>query len=238
MNFGICLLAFGDEHIKECNNLIESLYDLNKDLNIFLYTNDFEWILDRRVRRVISNAKFNYNLKVEAVNFGLLYYDTVLFMDTDTYINNLIDFSLLNNIINDGFYTTKEPYSVFTHANEVVSVHSLINNTEYGKEIVKLSGISNLSFLDEQKFIIKIEDEEKRYEFCQTWKKLFKNTKENHIKNKQNGLPGIYEGLIISTACKLNNLPIVSDDINAKSIFNELSHYGWDTETPSKPSLI
>lgn len=238
MNFGICLLAFGKEHVNECNHLIKSLFEIDKDLDIFVYTNDFDYDIRGNVRRVLTTTEFNYNLKVEAVNFGLLYYDTVLFIDTDTHINKSIKFSLLDNIKQDGFYTTKEPYTVFTHDDEVVSVHSLINNTDYGKEIVKLSGLSNLSFLDEQKFVIRIEDEEKRYEFCQTWKKLFKNTKETHIENKHTGSPGIYEGLIMSTTCKLQNLPIVSDNVNTKSLFNNMSHYGWEIDKPHNPTLI
>ena len=236
--FGICLLAFGHTHVTECNRLIQSLYEIDNDLDIFVYTNDWTGELHHRPKQVLTNAEFNYNLKVEAVNFGLLHYDTVLFLDTDTYINKLIDFSLLENITEDGFYTTKQPYTVFTHKDEVVSVHSLINETDYGKNVVKISEFNDLTFLDEQKFIIKIKDEDERYKFCQSWKKLFKETKDSQIKNKQNGLPGIYEGLIISTACRLVNLPIIYNDMNVKSFFNNVSHYGWDIDKPNKPTLI
>ena len=225
-NLSVCCLAYGKEHIDEYNLLAKSI-----PTELFVATDSPNQIEKGNI--IVVNEPFNYNLKYKSIEEAFKKTDVVLFLDTDIYVNRNIDFSLISNL-EDGFYTTTAPYSTFTHMGETINIFNILN-TEYGKEINNLS--TKLSFVDEQKFIIKLSDKNDRLKFISVWDSIYNTTKHTHIKNKTNQLPGIYEGLIISTICEITNTKIIYDNINIQSFFSAFNHYGWDIETP-KPSLI
>ena len=232
-NFAICSLAYGDEHINEFNLLCKSLLSIDNSLVIYVCTDDKTKIENQSINIVETVESFNYNLKRVSIETAFEKYDTILFLDTDMFVNKSVDFSAIDKIDRDGFHTSSTPYTVFTHQDERISVLRLLRDTDYGRIIRKLNNDSeDLTFLDEQLFIIKITDKEKRKQFIDNWENIFQKTKHYHIKDKVYQNSGIYEGLIISLACRLANVDIIHKYEILNIFYNAFSHFGWYTDKP------
>jgi len=92
MNYGICFLAYGEEYIKEFNIVAESLIKLNNEFKIFVVTDQPDWIINGVYKIIKVEEEFNFNLKRIVIEEALKENDTILFLDTDIFIRNGIDF--------------------------------------------------------------------------------------------------------------------------------------------------
>jgi len=85
-------LAYGEEYIKEFNIVAESLIKLNNEFKIFVVTDQPDWIINGVYKIIKVEEEFNFNLKRIVIEEALKENDTILFLDTDIFIRNGIDF--------------------------------------------------------------------------------------------------------------------------------------------------
>jgi hypothetical protein len=233
MDFAICFLAYGNEHINEFNIICNSLLTLNANLNIFVCTNDVSKINNKNINIIETAKQFNYNLKRESIKFALKKFDTILCMDTDMVLRNNIDFSIIDNLLEDGLYLTQSPYRVFRYRGQLVSSYGILNNTNYGKLLKEYANTNDLYFSDEQIFVLKIKDKSKKENFINHWDYIFDNFQPIELNEY-----GMYEGLNIYTSAKLSELSIHLPNTNLNTFFKSFSHYGWDVKKTNTKNLI
>lgn len=83
--FGLCFLAYGDEHITEFNNLENNL----NNYPTFVLTNNRSLISSTTSNIIETTEEFNFNLKRYAVNSAFQKYDTIVLLDTDVDIKKI-----------------------------------------------------------------------------------------------------------------------------------------------------
>lgn len=206
---GFCFLAYGDEHIDECNILIQKLLKYNSPIKIFVGTDKPEKIIKHNsIKTTLIVEDFNYNLKRVAIEQALKECNTIISLDTDFYVLSNGDFSYFENI-EDGVYVSW-----------------------IGKEVdfmgvnVKLD-YPNLSFIDESILLIKISDKLTKNLFIKNWETIFKETE---FVQPNNGKPGAIEGLIIYLSSIKSNLNVKSmwDYKNLILFLDGFYHYTRD----------
>lgn len=227
----ICLLAYGEEHIIECNELIEKLSKYVDKLD-FIVASDSPNEISKIATKVIEiKEKFNYNQKIIPIEYGLNKYDVILFMDTDMSFRPSIDFSFLNNL-EDGFYAQWFG-KIQKHIDEIpTSIYSILNGTskfedlnEYGSLLKTITKSENDTFfIDEYLFVIKSTDINKKQNFITEWKKLYETTKLVSPKDRYGNRRGSLEGILISMAIYNSNFKLLENE-SIRMLFSYITHH-------------
>ena len=213
-----CFLAYGDEHIDEFNIVAKSLLKLNPEYKIIVGTDSEDKIIDGVYKIIKMDEPFNYNLKRIVIKEAFVDFNTLIFLDTDIFIRNGIDFSVLDNL---------EPC---IYADEIVDMEQLkdvYGSLEYMKEYLDtLRSIysDDLYLIHEGLFVLNIDDINVKNEFIENWKTIDTQTRV-HQKLAYN-LPGAMEGLIIWIALKKSNIHIKLADGVLRKMFNLIAHFG------------
>lgn len=217
-NFGLCFLAYGDDHIQEFNVLSTDLLMTNKELDIYVVTNDKSKIRNQNINIVETSEEFNFNLKRLAIAEAFKKHNTIVLLDTDLKILNK-SFSFLSNINNDGMYV-KWVDKELTHKTNRLN----IRNNDYCVELSKLN-LSNhqIQFIPEYCIFIKISDTNKQKDFIDYWEEYHKKIKHIEPKDRHNDLDGAVEGCIMYLTCLNLNIPIIS---GKNELFTPITHYG------------
>ena len=196
--FGICFLAYGDEHINEFNIVLDSLLTFNKDLKIFVGT-DKPNKIGKGIYKIIKiDDEFNFNLKRIVIEEALKEFDTILFLDTDIFIINGIDFSVINNLNNNTIY-----------ADEIVDMNKLkdvYGSLDYMKEYIDILTPmidTPLFLVHEGLFILKTTNETKDL-FLKNWREIDLQTRP--YQKMAYDLLGAMEGLIIYISLIKSNI--------------------------------
>ena len=236
INFAICCVAFGDEHINEFNKLSNVLLNLNPELNIYVCTNDASKITNKSVNTIESNAKWNFNLKKESIREAFNKFDTILFMDTDMHVRKDVDFSLLNRLEENRMYLIRKPHTIFKYKEgEQISIYGMMQNTQYGKYIQSIVNPNRkLAFVEEQFFVLKLSNIEQRESFYNVWDMIYRDTinlncHPNHI---------FEEGLNIFLSCLLSNIPINYTNPDILRLYGSFTHLNFDKNISETITLI
>lgn len=198
INFALCFLAYGNEHINEFNNL--NIFNLN--LPIFVLTNDKSKIDNISVNVIETHQEFNFNLKRHVVAEAFKQYDTIILMDTDV---NITSFSFLSEVNTDRVWV-KWIAPKLTHKGNRLNIH----NNEYCVELSKLNKHNlPIQFIPEFCVIIKIEDIDKRFKFIERWDEIHNLIKQFEPTDRHYNLNGAIEGCIIYLTCMDLGIPII-----------------------------
>lgn len=202
-NFGLCFLAYGDEHIDEFNVISNELLLANPNLHIFVLTNEISKI-STNVNIVECFDEFNFNLKRIALLEAFKHFDTVVMLDTDVKIPNN-SFSFLSDVENDGMYV-KWIDPKLTHKGERLDIH----NNEYCIELSKLNRHPNpIQFIPEYFVVLKITNQDKRIDFVNRWGEIHNSIKQFEPTDRHYNLNGAIEGCIMYLACMDLDLPVI-----------------------------
>ena len=208
----LCFLVYGDEHIKEFNELIKSL----PNSNIFVITNDKSKIEDLSINIIETQEEFNFNLKRYVIKEAFKQYDTIVLLDTDIKINSNF-FSKINNLNSDGMWV-KWIDPKLTHKGTRLD----IRNNQYCIELNKLNTSNlQLQFIPEFCVIIKIKDINKRIQFTNLWNDIHFKIKKYEPTDRHHNLKGAIEGCIMYLSCLNLGINIKTDN----SIFDLVTHY-------------
>lgn len=227
--FCFCFLAYGDEHINEFNIVAKSILDLDKDFKIIVGTDSPSKIIEGVYRVIKLSESFNYNLKRIVIGEALTEFDTLFFLDTDTFIKSDADFFILNHI-DEGF-----------HASKIVGLDELrdvYGSLEYMKDYLSiLTTVTDdaLELIHEGKFVLHIKDNDKKRSFIQWWEKIDRQTRP--YQKLAYDLPGAMEGIIIWIAVKKSMIDLKIVDSELKTFFKSIKHFG-KANIKLKKSLI
>jgi len=216
--FGICFLAHGEEHIEEFNIVAESLLEINKEFKIFVGTDNPYDITDGVYKIIKIEDEFNFNLKRIIIEEALKEVNTILFLDTDIFIRNGIDFSVIDNLNNNTIY-----------ADEVVDMDKLkdvYGSLDYMKEYLDILTPmieTPLFLIHEGLFILKTTNETKDL-FLKNWEEIDLQTRP--YQKLAYGLLGAMEGLIIYISLIKSDISIelAKDDI--RNLYSKIAHFG------------
>lgn len=215
MNFALCFLAYGDEHINEFNDVSNNILLHNPEVHIFVLTNDVSKIDNPSVTIIETQEEFNFNLKRYVVGEAFKQYDTIILLDTDIRIN--ASFNFINQIETDGMYV-KWVDPQLTHK----GVRLNNQNNEYCIQLNKLNNnFLPIQFIPEFCVIIKITDIQKRMEFIERWGEIHNTIKEIEPTDRHYNLNGAIEGCIMFLSCLDNNIPIIANE----GLFQSITHY-------------
>jgi hypothetical protein len=210
----ICLLAIGDEHIKESLNLINSIKRIIKyNFNYYVGTDKPEMFIGENIITKKITENFNYNLKRVPIEMGLEHGSTIIFLDSDNVAINDIDFEQLEKV-DDGCYGT-------IYHDKLVNV----DNNSYYEKLHNFSKNKYIPHFFEHQIMIKLSDIQKRKRFIDNWELIYNETKDVQIHSK--GRHGSEEGLIIGLSCVLSDINIIDIVIKNETIqyFNVFHHY-------------
>ncbi len=214
MNFALCFLAYGDEHIQEFNNLCYNLLRLDDTLNIFVLTDDKSKIDNLPVTVLETREEFNFNLKRYVIEEAFKHYETVILLDTDIDVKS---FQFMSKINADGMYV-KWVDPKLTHK----GIRLDTKNNDYLIELNKLNKhIIPIQFIPEYCVVIKISDIQKRVNFIKQWSNIHKLVKQFEPTDRHYNLRGAIEGCIMYLSCLNVNIPIISDEV----LFDSITHY-------------
>lgn len=215
-NFGLCFLAYGDEHIDEFNVVSNELLSTNPNLNIFVVT-DNKSKINANVNIVECSEEFNFNLKRLAISEAFKQFDTIIMLDTDVKVLNK-SFSFMSEIEMDGMYV-KWIDNQLTHKSDRLNIH----NNEYCIELNKLNNTKlQIQFIPEYCVVIKIEDPIKRVQFIDRWGEIHNKIKDFEPTDRHYDLNGAIEGCIMYLACLNLDIPVKQSN----NLFNSITHYG------------
>jgi len=213
-----CFLAYGEEHINEFNAVAKSLLKLDPTYKIVVATDLPKAIIDGTYKIVKLEEEFNYTLKRVALAAALEESNTVVFLDTDTFLRTGINFSELDSLENA------------MYAAEVVDLDSLRDiygsldyMKEYLEELTKIHS-KELFLVHEGYFVLKIEDTKQREDFIRYWEDIDKQTRP--YQRFAYDLPGAMEGIIMWIALQKAKIDIKSTDERVAKVFDRLSHFG------------
>ncbi len=196
--FGLCFLAYGDEHITEFNNLKNNL----KNYPTFVLTNNRSLISSTTSNIIETTEEFNFNLKRYAVNAAFQKYDTIVLLDTDIDIQT---FEFIDEIELDGMYVEWIDPKL-THK----GIRLDTKNNNYLIELGKLNKHNlPIQFIPEYCIIIKISDKDKRKQFVERWSEIHKIVKDVEPTDRHYNLNGAIEGCIMYLTCMDLNIPII-----------------------------
>jgi hypothetical protein len=225
---GICLLGYGDEHIKECNSLIDKLSKFKNKISIYVGTDSVEKISKNADKIINIIVPFNYNLKRISVREALKDCNIIILMDSDIIlINSSINFSDLNNI-EDGIY------SYFVKKN-----YKRDYNIDYQRIIYNYNNNRDLHQIHEFFMILKMTDEQKKIDFIYNWDTLYEIT-EGVQPIAFNGNHGSQEGLILYVSGIKSGIKCfdISDNENINIFVNSFHHYHKEKDIKHKITLI
>lgn len=206
----ICSIAFGDEHIREYNALIDHVLNINKDLKFIVTTDNPEKIDHRSYRIIPYYDPFNYNLKRISIEEALKETDTIFYLDTDVIVSKEIDFSIVSDLPKNTFY--------INHLFDM-SEQKKDGSMDYIKEYLMTidENYQNLKLVGEAVFLLKC-DKTVGDRFIRAWEKL--DTETRICQPVKNGNQGVMEGFIIWSAIIESGLD--HHDINSESVVRKL----------------
>ena len=214
MNFALCFLAYGDEHIDEFNTISNRLLLSHPNVNIFVLTNDVSKINNQSINIFETKEEFNFNLKRYIIGEAFKHYDTVIMLDTDIDINS---FKYVSDIDSDGMYV-KWIDPKLTHKGNRLDMY----NNEYCVELSKLNTRKiPIQFIPEFCVYLKITNIEKRLEFIKQWDIIHNSVKEFEPIDRHANLNGAIEGCIMYLASMDSGLPIKP----SVKLFESVTHY-------------
>ena len=216
--FGICFLAHGQEHIEEFNIVAKSLMRINPNFKIFVGTDKPSDIIDGVTKVIQIEEDFNFNLKRIIIKEALNEFDTIIFLDTDIFIRNGIDFSVMKNLDNNTIY-----------ANEIVDINKLkdvYGSLDYMKEYLDILTPmvdTPLFLIHEGLFILKTTNDTKN-NFLNIWEEIDLQTRPHQ--KLAYGLLGAMEGLIIYISLIKSNINIELADGDIRNLYSKIAHFG------------
>jgi hypothetical protein len=216
--FCFCLLAYSEEHINEFNIVAKSLLQTNPEYKIIVGTDSPEQITEGVYKIIKIEEPFNYNLKRVVIEEALKEFNTLMFLDTDIFIRNGIDFSILDKV------------GTGMHVAEIVNLDKLrdvYGSLDYMKDyLIELSLIhlDDLYLVHEGYFILKVEDKEQRESFIKHWKNIDIQTRP--YQRLAYDLPGAMEGIIIWIALQKAKINVKLADKEVAKLFEFISHFG------------
>ena len=216
--FCFCFLAYGQEHINEFNIVAKSILKLNTDYKIIVGTDSPVDIINGVYRTILIEEQFNYNLKRIVIEESLKEYDTILFLDTDIFLRNGVDFSVLTNLEN-GMYVA-----------EIVDLDKLkdiYGSLEYMKDYLnKLKEIysKELFLVHEGLFVLHLTNDIQKKDFIKYWKEIDIETRPHH--KLAYDLPGAMEGIIIWIAIQKANIKLNLINGKLQNLIEYISHFG------------
>ena len=216
--FCFCLLAYGEEHINEFNIVAKSLLQISPEYKIIVGTDSPEQIVEGIYKIIKIEEPFNYNLKRVVIEEALKEFNTLMFLDTDIFIRNGIDFSILDKV------------GAGMHVAEIVNLDKLrdvYGSLDYMKDyLIELSLIhlDDLHLVHEGYFILKIEDKEQKESFIKHWKDIDIQTRP--YQRLAYDLPGAMEGIIIWIALHRSGIKVKLPGVKVRKVFDRISHFG------------
>ena len=159
----------------------------------------------------------NFNLKRNVIEVAFSEFDTIIFLDTDIFLVNGVDFSLLEHL-DEGVYIDK----IFDIEQLRVIYGSLEYMEDYIGELNKLYN-DKLYLVHEGLLVFKITNQEQKKNFIDKWKEIDWKTRPNQ--RLAYDLPGAMEGLIIYMALRLSNLRIELANGELKDMFALVAHF-------------
>ena len=216
--FCFCFLAYGEEHINEFNIVAKSILKLNTNFKIIVGTDSPSDIIEGVYRVIKINEPFNYNLKRIVIEHSLKEFNTILFLDTDIFIQYGINFSILDNL-EDGMYAAE-----IVGLNTLKDVYgSLEYMREYLDELTKI--YPNEFFLvHEGIFVLELKNNKQKKDFIKYWKEIDMQTRPYH--KLAYDLPGAMEGIIIWIAIQKANIKLTLMEGKIEKLFRGIRHYG------------
>jgi hypothetical protein len=211
-NIGICLLSIGEEHIIESINLIKTIQEkIVGNYKFYVGTDQPEKFIDYEVNTILIEEEFNYNFKNIPISRCFDDCDISVFLDSDHILLEKLDLKDLENV-QDGFYGSI--YKDYINPNYV----------EYHETIAKMNK-SQIPYIFEHMFIIKLSEERKKKAFIENWNHVFNITK--NIQPISKSKMGANEGLIISLSCLMSEIKILDAyyDSNMVHYFKGFYHY-------------
>lgn len=216
MNFALCFLAYGDEHITEFNNLQNYL----QEYPTFVLTDNRSLISSTTSNIIETTEEFNFNLKRYAVNSAFQKYDTIVLLDTDIDIQT---FEFIDEIEMDGMYVEWIDPKL-THK----GIRLDTKNNKYLIELSKLNKHSlPIQFIPEYCVVIKISDVDKRKQFVERWGEIHNIVKDVEPTDRHYNLNGAIEGCIMYLTCMDLNIPIIPFG-NKLKVTHYSSNYKFD----------
>jgi hypothetical protein len=227
MNYALCFLAYGDEHIVEFNTISKQILLSNPKVHIFVLTDDKSKIDNSSITIIETQEEFNFNLKRYIIEEALKEYDTIVLLDTDIKILNN-SFSFLSEITDDGIYV-KWIDNRLTHN----GVRLDVNNNSYLIELTKFNKTKlPIRFIPEYCVILRLSDLDTKTKFIENWNHIYTNTIDIQPKDRHYGLHGAIEGCIMYVSCLNSNIPIIHSN---NKLFDSITHYA---STDFKNTLI
>lgn len=224
MNYGICFLAYGKEHINEFNAAAEYLLSLNKNFKIFVATDNPNNIISGVYNVIKINEPFNYNLKRVVIESALKEVDTILFLDTDVYVNKDTDFSIIENIINN----TNESTIFAAEVVDLYKLRDVYGSLDYMKEYLDILTPmidTPLLLVHEGIFVLKITNQNQKNNFLTLWKEIDLQTRP--YQKLAYDLLGAMEGIIMYISLIKSNIKIeLPIDKNIKYLYSKIIHFG------------
>ena len=215
INFALCFLAYGDEHITELNSLGNTL----SNYPTFVLTDDKTKIKNESINVIETTEDFNFNLKRYSVKEAFRNYDTIVMLDTDVNIQSL---SFVSELTSDGMYVEWVDPKL-THKGFRMDS----KNNEY---LIELSKLNNhklpIQFIPEFCVVIKISDIDKRIQFVERWGEVHNSVKQFEPTDRHYNLNGAVEGCIMYLTCMDLDIPIIpySDKL-------QITHYASYSKT-------
>ncbi len=216
--FCFCFLAYGEEHINEFNIVAKSLLGLNSEYKIVVGTDCPDQLIEGVYRVIKIEEPFNYNLKRVVIEEALNEFDTLMFLDTDIFIRNGVDFGILDKV------------GVGIHVAEVVNLDKLrdvYGSLEYMRDYLSelsLIHLDDLYLVHEGYFILKVENKEQGDSFIKYWREI--DTQTRPYQKLAYDLPGAMEGIIIWIALQKSGIEVKLPEADVTKVFNQISHFG------------
>lgn len=214
----VCFLAYGKEHIKEFNTAAKELLTLKPECKVIVGTDSPNEITVNTYKTIKIKEEFNYNLKRVVIEEALKEFDMLMFLDTDVFIRNGIDFSILDKV-SDGLYVA-----------EVVDLDKLrdiYGSLDYMKEYLnelRLIYSEELFLVHEGYFVLKLKSREQKDSFVSRWKEIDNQTRP--YQKLAYDLPGAMEGIIMWIAAQKSSIRVRLPGTKVRKVFERISHFG------------
>lgn len=225
---GICLLAYGEEHINEALFLIKNLMYYKSQIDFYVGTNCVEKFNNLPYVKVFEITEdFNYNLKRVAVKEAFKDCDIVIMMDSDVMEHVLYKGDITTEKINfnklysldDGMYC------------DIIEGFNLNLYHRYQKKIYELSGnFEGLLHLYEHIIFLKITDDKTKDNFIKNWEFFYNESIDEQPLSLDSNQRGAMEGLLIYGCIHKSGLKFtrVFNNPITDYIFNRFYHYNAD----------
>jgi len=218
VDFALCFLAYGNEHITEFNNLQNYLLSYPT----YVLTDNKNLISSNTPYIIETEEEFNFNLKRYSVQEAFQKYDTIILLDTDVDIRT---FDFIDEIKTDGMYVEWIDPKL-THK----GIRLDSKNNKYLIELSKLNKHNlPIQFIPEYCIIIKISDVDKRKQFVERWSEIHNMVKDVEPTDRHYDLNGAIEGCIMYLTCMDLNIPIIPIGNKLK-----ITHYASNSKFDKK----